>query len=208
MRSLPLFLSFGLIFLPSINSYGSGYLTSSSKSGYVEAGFGATQFGLVTDYLSEYNIPPSLSMKLLLGKRIARNHNTWFEFSYAYNGAFQTKDSSAESSKVVTYSSQSIAMGLKFTTAPYKRAAAYVRAGGGRLMMDSREEDFTPNTSHLLSNQYESTLTNHFYGGIGANFVLGRKARVGIDVQQMQYKIEETSFADNTVSLTYTRFFK
>jgi hypothetical protein len=57
MRCLPLFLSFGLL-LPSINSYGFGYLTSSSKSGYLEAGFGATQFGLVSDYLSEYDIPP------------------------------------------------------------------------------------------------------------------------------------------------------
>ena len=208
MRVLPIFFSFTLLALTAFHAQAYGYVAPSKKSGYVELGIGATQFEIADKYLTDYDIPPSPSLKVLFGGRIGRSQNTWFEFTYAYNGAFKTEDTTTSEDEVTTYRSQSIAMGFKLTTAPYKKASAYLRAGGGRLMLETREEYFTSGTSNRVFNSYDTSLTNHFYAGLGANFALGRKGRLGIEAQQMQYKVEEISLADTTVMMTFTRFLK
>lgn len=208
MRIFSFVISLFFLFLITNTSHAYNYVASSKKSGYFEVGFGATQFDLAQNQLTDYDIAPSPSMKVLFGGKIGRSQLAWFELSYAYNGAFQTQDSSNVDDEVTTYRSQSIALGFKLTTAPHKKASAYFRAGGGRSMFETREESFTRNTSNLISSEYDTYLNNHYYAGVGINFGLNRKARIGIEAQQMQYKIEETSFADNTVMMTFTRYFK
>lgn len=208
MRIVSSVISLFLLFLITSHSHAYNYVASSKKSGYLEVGFGATQFDFVNTYLTDYEIDPSPSMKILFGGRVGRSQLAWFELSYAYNGAFQTQDSSNVDDEVTTYRSQSIALGFKLTTAPHKKASAYIRAGGGRSMFEIREESFTQNTSNLIASEYSTNLNNHYYGGVGINFSLNRNARIGIEAQQMQYKIEEASFADNTVMMTFTRYFK
>jgi hypothetical protein len=197
-----------LIVLIPTQSHALGYLASSKKSGYVEVGFGITQFEYTDKYLSDYKIAPSPSVKLLFGGRIGRSHNTWLEFNYTYNGAYQTEDTTTIKDKVATYRSQSMAMGLKLTTAPHKKASAYLRLGAGRLMLENRQEYFTNNTNNLISNTYRTKLTNHGYVSIGADISLSRNARLGIEAQQMQYKLEGISLSDHSVMVTLTRYFK
>jgi hypothetical protein len=208
MRSLYFLTSFLLLLLISTQSHAYGYVASSKKSGYLEIGFGATQFEFTDKYLADYEIAPSPSIKLVYGGRIGRSQFTWFVFNYTNNGAFKTEDSTTVNDEVNTFRSQSIAMGLKLTTAPFKKASAYARLGAGRIMLEEREESFTSNTSNLISNEYNTTLSNHAYLGLGANFSISRNARLGIEAQQMQYKIQELSLADTTVMLTFTRYLK
>jgi hypothetical protein len=188
------------------NAY--GYVSSSKTTGYVNINLGATQFGFVDQFLEDYEITPSPSLEVLFGGRIGRSKHTWFEFSYAYNGAFKTEDSGDADGVIInTYRNQSISMGIKLTTAPHKKAAAYARLGGGRLMYELRSEIFS-NTSGLLANHYQSSLTNHGYLGLGANFAIGRNARLGFEVLQKQYNLNSNALTDNTAMVTFTRYLK
>ena len=208
MRVLPTFISFCLLTIFTFQSQAYGYVKSTKNTGYLEVGFGATQFDFVDKVLTDYEIAPSPNLKFLLGGRVGRSQHTWFEFGYAYNGALKTEDNTAANDIVTTYRSQSISMGLKFTTAPNKPVSAFVRAGGGRLMKEVREEVFASSSSIQLSNIYETSLTNHLYGGAGINFALGRNARLGVEAQQMQYTFENTTFSDMSLMMTFTRYIK
>lgn len=208
MRDIPTTLIFLLLSFLTALSHSYGYVASTKKTGYLEVGFGVTQFDFVDKYLSDYKIAPSPNMKIVFGGRVGRSQHAWFEIGYAYNGAFKTEDTTAVNDKITTYRSQSISIGFKFTTKPYRQVAAYARAGGGRFMLETRAETFTVNTSNQITNDYNTSLTNHFYAGIGINFALGRNALLGIETQQMRYSFEDTSFSDNSIIMTFTRYFK
>lgn len=206
MRKIFFFIS--LVLLISSQAHGYGYVKSTKKTGYVEVGMGATQFELADDIYSEYDLSPSLNFKLLFAGRIGRSQHAWFEFNYSYNGAFQIIDTSATDDEETTYRSQSIGMGVKLTTAPHKPMSAFLRLGGGRIMLEERTETFTANTSTLLGNVYDRYLTNQAYVGLGTQFSMGRDTRFGFEVQQMQYEILDTTFTDNAFMMTLTRYLK
>ena len=209
-------ISFIAIFCLSTFSYGN-FLTS-SKQNYFEVGVGATEFGFVKEYLTEYDITPSPNFKLLFGGRLGRKPYTWFELGYQYNGAFITEDSDTEfngSTNVTqtvedTYSSHSLSLGLRLTTNPYRTAAGYLKVGGGRILTTIESEttevfeDNSPSTQEVDKEEYKETF---YYGALGLSFQINRFNRFNIEFQQNHYTLETVDLTDNLLSLSWSRFF-
>lgn len=208
-------LTFLLILFFSVHS-NSNYLKS-SKNNYIEIGTGATQFGFAEDYLSEYNVDPSPNLKLLFGGRIGKSPNAWFELGYNYNGAFITENTETDfnGQTDVTevdrdkFSSQSISLGLRLTTNPYRTLSSFIRLGGGQMYTHIRNTStysFADDTPNSRSESFEEYKETFLYGALGAGIQMNRYNRISIEVQQNQYSLENVDFEDNLLSLSWIKF--
>lgn len=206
---------FGLVYLISIPSHSS--FISSSKNNFIEVGFGGTQFGYVDEFLPEYEVKPSLNLKVKFAGRIGRKPHAWFELGYQYNGAFVTQEvftydnGQTQVTEAVedTYSSQSLSLGFRFTTHPYKPVAGYFRLGGGRLMTtleNQTSERFANDGSSQSSRDSIEFESDFIYGAVGLSFKINRKQRLSIDAQQNHYEFNGAQLNDNLVTFNWSKF--
>jgi hypothetical protein len=212
---LRLFIFLCLVLSISVSSHGS--FLSSSKSNFIELGVGVTRFGFSKEYLQDYNVDPSLNLKLVFAGRMGRKPHAWFELGYQYNGAFITLDESTydNGNTQVTqtdedlYLSQSLSLGFRFTTNPYRSVASYIRLGGGRVfttLENETTEAFANGNNSQKTTEKTENKTDFIYGALGMSFKIDRYQRLSIDAQQNQYSIDGTDLSDQLISVNWTKF--
>ena len=207
---LPLYLCF-------FSAFSQGNFLTSSKPNFIELGTGVTQFGFAKEQLKDYDVQPSANLKMIFGGRIGKKPYSWFEISYNFNGAFITEDSETTNNGQTDvtetdqdkFTSQSIALGLRFTTNPYRALAGYIRLGGGDIYTHIRtteKEEFADGSPTLINNNFEEFKDTFYYGAGGLSFQFNRYNRISIEAQQNSYSINTMNFDDQLLTINWSRF--
>lgn len=188
----------------------------SLPNNYVEFGFGATQFDLAKRLnTSSSSVKPSPAGKLLVAGRLNNNPYAWFETGYKYNGSFTDSSTDNQPTEIVStkskYTSHSLTFGLKLTTLPYNKFAAYARLGAGKNKIFLTENVNTTNRSNnsvVSTKMSENKSTSTYYGGAGFSFAVNHLSRLNFEYQQVNYSIEGVDLIDHSGFITYKMFIR
>ena len=155
---------------------------------YVELGLGITQHQAVDDTSTESELPQSVAGRLLVGGKIIKSSNVWFELMYNYNSKTEYSDTNFE------FSSHSISTGLKLTTQPYNKFVGFTRFGVGQTRFDTRN-----------SGSFSSATRNQAYAGIGIGQRLTKRQFFNLEYQLFHYfDLENGAIDENSGSLFFT----
>lgn len=175
-------------FLLALAALSTSLLTHAGNSNYVEYGFGATKLHSIDSEENKSISKHSFGggAKLLVGGKLNRSANSWFELGAAYSDGISKGDT--------TMSSRFLSVGLKFTTDPRKKTAGFFRFGGGKAF----------NTIKTKGEATETENTKQYYIGTGISFRLDIKQAVNFEFQR--YGRDDADQGLNTFFVSFNQF--
>ena len=190
MRLLTLTLAvIGLLIVP-LTSYAKK--AAIGPQSYVELGLGLSQHQAIDKTSTADTLPQSVAAKILIGGKIMRNSNVWFELMYNYDGKTNYSDTNYE------FSSQSVSTGLKLTTSPYKQITGFTRFGGGQTRFNYKN-----NGSSSSGSKFQA------YVGTGLGYRLTKRQYFNFEYQFFHhFDMENGAIDENrgSVFLTYQHY--
>jgi len=154
---------------------------------YIEYGFGAAQLHSTNtdenNYLSNYSL--GTSAKVLLGGRISRSTNSWFELGATYSNGIKYRDTTINYSQLF--------MGLKFTTDLRNKVSSFLKIGGGKTFAS---------LSTVGSNREENNYL-HAYLGTGVGYRLNTKQSINVEAQRSDRQGGEIGFNSFVISFNH-----
>ena len=179
----------GLLILP-LTAY--AQKTAIGPQSYVELGLGLSQHQAIDKTSTADTLPQSVAAKILIGGKIMRNSNVWFELMYNYDGKTNYSDTNYE------FSSQSVSTGLKLTTSPYKQITGFTRFGGGQTRFNYKN-----NGSSSSGSKFQA------YVGTGLGYRLTKRQYFNFEYQFFHhFDMENGAIDENrgSVFLTYQHY--
>ena len=159
--------------------------SNSANYSYVEVGAGASQLHSFdkTDNENLSDLSLGGAGKAIVGGRIGRSANAWFELGYNYNNGISYQDFSMDS--------QTILAGIKLTTNPSSGFSSFLKAGVAR----------SEYSYHTTGQASDTEFKNLGYAGLGLSFRLDTRQAINLEVQRFIEKGTATGL--NSVFFTF-----